>query len=478
MHPEINQIRQRMLNNPWPQYLRGLNIDGLRGWTGQEVRFDFPVTVVAGENGSGKSTVLKAAASAYAHPNNASLSFYPSTFFPDTAWEQSTNVTLTFRTRQGQNEREYQLTKPNQRWRRMQNRPTRNVLWQDISRTLPLDATAGFARIAKRTANETATANLNADLLQHFSSILGRPYQQARMAQANVDPNREVGVVQFGGHEFSQFHQGAGEDATLDLMTLFQNVPNHSLVLIDEVEASLHPRSQRRLVHFLLWLARQRQIQVILSTHSSFVLEELPLDARVFLNRGAGGIDVVYGVSSSFALNRMDNPDHPELFIVTEDKDANVLVTEILRHQGIDLTGIVLLDVGPANVVRTLGALANQDRLPFKAVCVQDGDQPAAAGCVALPGIHPPERQVFMDILQNAIPQLAARLEISENSTSDALQHATTIPDHHDWIADAANTLNQTNRYLWETMARVWVRHCLAPPDMQTIVQSVQAALQ
>jgi predicted ATPase len=478
MDPEVAAIRHKMLNQPWPQYLRNLRISGLRGWTGQEVRFDFPVTVLAGENGSGKSTVLKVAATAYRNQHDATRSFNPSTFFPDTAWEQSANVILSYSIRQGQNETTHTVTKPTQRWRRLGQRPHRNVIWQDISRTQPLETTVGYARIAKRTAVETASDNLNQQFRQRFSSILGRQYQQARMALADVDATRRVGVVQFGGQQFSQFHQGAGEDASLDLIALCQNVPANSLILIDEVEASLHPKSQRRLIHFLLWLARTRNIQVIVSTHSSYVLEELPLEARVFLSRGAGGIAVLYGVSSDFALNRMDDPVHPELFILTEDREAGLLVTEMLRHGNVDLTGIRFTDVGPANVVRTLGALVDQNSLPFRAVCVLDADQAVAPGCVLLPGNQPPERQVFQDILDHAIVHLANRLEISEAATTDALEHAIAQVDHHGWIQDAANTLNQTPQYLWITMSRVWARECCTANQIASIVQPVQAALQ
>ncbi len=431
MDPEVNLIRQQFPNQ-WPQYLRSVQINGLRGWSGQVVRFDFPVTVIAGENGSGKSTVLKVAACAYGPPNNQARSFYPGTFFPDTAWEQSANVTLTYDVRQGPNNVTYSLTKPTQRWRRMDQRRTRNVVWQDISRTLPLDATAGYARIAKRTANETATADLNAPFLTRLRSVMGRHYQQARMAEADIDPGRRVGIVRLGGHDFSQFHQGAGEDATLDLMTLFQNVPQHALVLIDEVEASLHPRSQRRLIHFLLWLSRTRRVQVILSTHSEHVLEELPPEGRVFISRGAAGVDVVDAVSPNFALNRMDDPNHPLLYVLTEDTEAGILVTEMLRQNGTELTGIRFLDVGPANVVRALGTLAAQDRLPFETVCIQDGDHQNAPGCFQLPGNQAPEIQVFNDILNNAMPQLAARLEIGQPAVTDALNGAMALIDHHE----------------------------------------------
>jgi hypothetical protein len=218
-------------------------------------------------------------------------------------------------------------------------------------------------------------------------------------------------------------------------------------------------------------------VQVILSTHSSHVLEEVPPEARVFLNRGAGGVDVLYGVSSNFALNRMDEPNHPELFVLTEDTEAKVLVAEILRHHGTELIGIRMLDVGPANVVRMLGSLSVHDRLPFRAVCVQDGDQENANGCIRLPRALPPERQVFADILNHAILRLATRLQMAEHPVTDALNAAMALLNHHEWIAHAANALSVPPAYLWETMARVWVHECLTAAEMQPVIEAIENAL-
>ena len=70
-----------MASNPWPKYLRSIEINGIRGWNGEEIRFGFPVTVIAGENGTGKSTIIKAAACAYGSPEGKKKTYFPSTFF-------------------------------------------------------------------------------------------------------------------------------------------------------------------------------------------------------------------------------------------------------------------------------------------------------------------------------------------------------------------------------------------------------------
>jgi hypothetical protein len=137
--------------------------------------------------------VLKAAA-AYQNPTSAKQSYFPSTFFHDTPWEQVSNATHTWQLVEGNNVRSFTVRKPSERWRFQHNRPRRHVVGQDVSRTLPLDVTISYAYIAKRTAQEVSAQFLSAPLTD-YSSIMGHSYDSARFALANVDKYRKVGVV-------------------------------------------------------------------------------------------------------------------------------------------------------------------------------------------------------------------------------------------------------------------------------------------
>ena len=352
-YTEINTIRSQFQAGLWPQFLQMISIDGLRGWSGQSVELNFPVVAVVGENGSGKSTLLKAAACAYDHTEKDKR-FYPSAFFVETFWDNIEGVKINFRIKRGPNIDSHSISKPSQRWRRPENAPKRNVYLLDISRTLPLDASAGYARIARSAASEIESADINDEFRARLSFVLSRDYKKARFATSNVDAKRQVGLLELEWGELSQFHQGAGEDATLDLFRTLQGIPLNSLLIIDEVEASLHPRAQRRLVRFLLWLARQRRIQIILSTHSPYVLEELPQEARILLMTGPQGLNVVYGVSPEFAMSRMDDEVHPEAYVFVEDREAEIWLREILASSEDTsevLHKIQINPVGPSNVV-------------------------------------------------------------------------------------------------------------------------------
>jgi hypothetical protein len=358
--------------------------------------------------------------------------------------------------------------------------PERNVFLMDVSRTLPLDASVGYAKIARQAAAEVSTTQIEDPMRDRLSHILGRNYSNARFAVSDADARREVGLLEREWGELSQFHQGAGEDATLDFFRIVQGIPQYSLLLIDEVEASLHPRAQRRLVRFLLWLSRQRRIQVILSTHSPYVLDELPPEARLLLLPGLAGVSVVYGVSTELAMTRIDEAVHPEAYLFVEDKEAGILLREILasNEQAAELLPRVeIVPVGPVNVVQLLGNLAAERKLPYRSLAVVDGGENITQGCISLPGALAPERVVYQSLRDARWPDLPERFGIGAGVLLQALEDAMLEPDHHRWNTLVGNATRKSAQSVWEILTNVWAKTQLLAADRDAIVARLNAIL-
>lgn len=477
-NPEIKTVRDQFLAGLWPQFLERIEIAGLRGWNAQSVQFRFPVTAIVGENGTGKSTILKVAASAY-DPKQGT-GYYPSDFFLSTHWDEVAGVSLGYRIRLGDDTQSYSIKKPSRRWSFPENRYKRDVYWYDVARTLPLDASAGYAKVAKLAAGEVANENISDEFRGHLSHILGRDYSSARFASPDVNETRKVGILGRDFGEMSQFHQGAGEDTTLDLIQSLQSVPNHSLIVIDEIEASLHPRAQRRLVRFLINQARLKRIQIVLSTHSPYILEELPTEARVLLIPSADGPNIIYGASPEFALSRIDDAVHPEAFVYLEDKNAKIWLREILASHpegGTLLPRIKISPVGPSNVVILMGSLAHAGKLPHKSLSVLDGDVPVSDGCVQLPGDVAPERVVFQGLREAGWPNLDARFGVGAGDLFGYLEDAMLTPDHHKWPSLVGDRVLKSSQSVWEVLATEWCRSCLQEPQRNNIFEAIQHLL-
>jgi predicted ATPase len=474
---EITKIRDQFQGGLWPQFIERIDVNGLRGWHGQSVQFKFPVVAIVGENGSGKSTILKVAATAYDPQENF---YYPSSFFLDTHWDKLEGIELGYQIKIGDETTNFKIRKPTKRWSFPEKRFKRKVYWFDVARTLPLDATAGYAKVARLAAGEVSTEAISAEFRSKLSYILGREYTNARFAAPDISEKRPVGILQREFGEISQFHQGAGEDTTLDLVRVLQGVPKNALLIIDEVEASLHPRAQRRLINFLLELSRLRRAQIIISTHSPYVLEELPPEARVLLVPTTDGPGVLYGASPEFALTKLDDIVHPEAFVFVEDQLAEVLVREIIaRHpEGASIISRVKISpVGPANVVRVMGQLAAENKLPNRGIAIQDGDQEGAAGCTRLPGADAPERVVFFGLRSKNWGRLHERFGIGAGDLHTYLEDALLNPNFHRWPALVGDRILKSARSVWETVATEWCRECLSDADRDGLVNAIKTTL-
>jgi predicted ATPase len=476
---EINKTREQFNSGLWPQFLEMIEIEGLRGFTGQAINFKFPIVAIVGENGTGKSTILKVAACAYENKSSEGT-YYPSTFFRQTHWDKIQNVSLSFRVKQGNETHTFKINKPSKRWSLPTKRYKRHVLIQDISRTLPLDATAGYAKIARSTAGEISTDSISDDFTKRLSHILSRNYSNARFVKPDIDQKKAVGLLTREFGEISQFHQGAGEDATLDLFRVLQGIPQYSLLIVDEVEASLHPKAQRFLVRFLLWLCRQKKIQVILSTHSPYILEELPKEARILLLPGKSELNILYGISSEFAMSRLDDKVHPELNIFVEDKEAEIWLREIIasKDDGAEiLQRIKIIAVGPSNVVKMLGELANKDKLPQKSFGIIDGDKEAGEGCISLPGEEAPEIVVYNDLKDANWLHLSERFGIGAGSLFNYLEEAMLEPEHHKWNEKIGDKILRSATSVWEIIANQWCKACLKEQERSLILNSINDLL-
>jgi predicted ATPase len=477
-HGEIQRIRDQFQGGHWPQFLDRVDIKGLRGWQGQSVTFRFPVTAIVGENGSGKSTVLKVAAAAYEASKEAG--YYPSDFFLDTHWDQLRDVDLGYAITLGPNSANFRIKKPTKRWSFPDKRYKRSVFWFDVARTLPLDATAGYAKVARLAAGEISTEALSDDYRGKLSHILGRAYQDARFAAPDVNEKRPVGLLRREFGEISQFHQGAGEDTTLDLMRALQEVPANSLIIIDEVEASLHPKAQRRLINFLIELSRQRRVQVIVSTHSPYILEELPAEARVLLLPTNTGPSVIYGASPEFSLSKLDDVSHPEAVLYVEDPLGKLWTREILAShpEGAELISrIEVAAVGPANVVAMMGKLLSEGKLTQPGLGILDGDQEVQVGCIALPGADAPELVVFRGLQQAGWARLNERFGVGAGDLFALLDDVVLNDDFHLWPSLVGDRILKSKLSVWETMVTEWCRVCLTDEDRDSFVAEIKRIL-
>lgn len=464
-------------NTGWPKRLEFVELDGIRGWDGQRIPFNFPIVAVVGENGTGKSTILQCAAATYQPPKNSkSDGWFASEFLPKTIWENVQRAEIRYSVREGNRTVSGSIRKPGERWRGNPDRPERHVNYIDLRRLQPIVARMGYSKLAKDATKELSAKAFEAARLTRFSQIMGRQFSGTRMALTDADKNRTVPVfIDKGTNEaqaYSGYHAGAGQMTIAEFLKL--DPPEHGLVLIDEIETSLHPRAQRRLIRDLAELCRERDLQIIVSTHSPYVLAELPLEARIYLMQGQSGRHVMTGVSPEFAMTKMDEYPHPECEIYVEDDRARTMLREIIvaRQKGL-IERCTMIPFGQASVGRMLGLMVQQNRFPRPSCVFLDGDQSDAPGCNLLPGQDAPERVVFGDLQRFAWGKLRERVGRPYAEVADTCTRVMSLADHHDWVNAAATSLTIPGETLWQAMCAEWATNYLDAETAKPVIQVV-----
>ncbi len=461
----------------WPKRLEWIEIDGVRGWNGQRFALQYPIMAVVGENGAGKSTVLQCAASVYDAEPPAYRRGFASDFFVETVWDTLRRVVIGYSLREGNTPHSGTIRKPGPRWRGNPERRERRVVYIDLSRIQPVPARVGYLKLARPDNAEASAMPFDKARLERFSGIMGRTYDLAKMALTKQDPNRQIPVLNKQGVTYSGFHQGAGETTIAELLE--RDLPKYSLVLIDEIESSLHPRAQRRLIRDLAERCREHELQVILTTHSPYVLEELPPEARAYIMQTpAGAREIVYGVSPDFALTKMDDVQHSECDLYVEDRVAERLLIEILVAADPDLVQrCQTIPYGAASVGQSLGQMVVDNRFPRPSCVFLDGDQGTSPGCLSLPGDDAPELVVFGDLRSRNWLNVSVRTGRSFAQVADACNQAMNLPDHHLWIDYAASRLTLGGDTLWQAMCAEWATACLAEADAEAIATPINDVL-
>jgi len=440
-----------------PNFLSEIRLDGIRGIDGLKISLDYPVSVIAGINASGKSTVLFAAACAYDVPG-AKRAYMPSTLFPDYRPKTSgakkdgrLNVRI-----------EYEYDTPSahlsMRWSRGRSwnksffgrkgakQPRRKLYLRTLSNLSNPSEVRNVLQMSRlpKAPDERA---LNAVQIDFAQQML--PFRYNEVVHLSSGNKTLLFATQEGGAAYSEFHMAAGERAILRLSREIAQLKD-ALVLIDEVETGLHPRVQQLLMLQLQQLSLRNDLQIIVTSHSPVILDSVPMNARIFLDRDEHGRVVARppyrDVIQDALYGRLDDA----LKLLCEDEAAegilNGVIDYLAREQGIRREQIHIGRDTGAQEFPAHAAAFKRFGLLDNFVFVLDGDQQGggvqdsirerAGGwqgpVLFLPGNDAPEVWVW-DCLSRGDDDLAAMLRVDSSTLS---KHISRLNEEYDSASD------------------------------------------
>ena len=183
---------------------------------------------------------------------------------------------------------------------------------------------------------------------------------------------RRLFVVDRKKKQYSGFNMGAGENAIFSLLIELFSAGRNTLLVIDEIELGLHESAQKHLINELKKLCLELHCQVICSTHSSAILDQLPPEGRFYLEAYNEKSNVISHISSQYAIGKLSGGEKKELKIFVEDGVGESILRGWLSNEILRRIRIIPIGSDQA-VLKQLAAAYRESSNSCMAFC--DGDK-------------------------------------------------------------------------------------------------------
>lgn len=491
--------------------LRSINLvqGQIRGLYPCEINFNYPISAIAGENGSGKSTILAMACCAYHNndmgyiPSDHNKPYYTfSDFFVQTKDEvkvEGIYIRYGFFTlwSDGKMRIGYQRMskKRGGKWTKYDKRVRRNVVFLGIQRIVPPGERKTERSYSGRFKSSKLDLSTQKKILDIASKILGKKYTTLDMR--TVD-KRRLFVVDRKEKHYSGFNMGAGENAIFSLLIELFSAGKNTLLVIDEIELGLHESAQKRLINELKKLCLELHCQVICSTHSSAILDHLPPEGRFYLEAYNENSDVISHISSQYAMGKLSGGEKKEVTVFVEDGVGESILrgwlsSEVLRRIRIIPIGsdqAVLKQLAAAYRERNNSCMAFCDgdkQLEYKKATIQirkhletrveeDIDEWIQYRLKYLPGDVWPEKYLLETIENNTSTKedLFELWKVEKDHDDEIIDRALHAGKHNEFYS-IAEQLNQDEEQVKIDIIRIVGK--IIPKEVQSIENDIKALL-
>jgi len=293
------------------------------------------VTGIFGINGCGKSSIIYALLCLFKptdrDPTRRDFKF--NQFFTHTTHSKfvgsSFKITHSFRQDMTVNtnvERQYLKA---DRWKpRYGDRPQRDVYFVGISSCVPeIELEKSESLIRLTTTNLTDA--LSTTIRQKAEIVLNRQYTEYNTHNYNARNKKFIGV-RHNSISYSSLSMGAGEQRTFKILDTVFRAESHSLIIIDEIDLTLHTEALNRLIEIIVARAIAKNLQIIFTSHREELTQRTDINIRHI--HQIGPQTICFNETNPDCISRLTGNQIRPLEIFVEDDLAEVTVQKVIEE--------------------------------------------------------------------------------------------------------------------------------------------------
>jgi predicted ATPase len=324
----------------FPQFLQKIELSPFRHIPNLALNFIHPISVIAGTNRSGKSTILMALACSHYNFKRRNVD---NGLFARKTWSEIMQFTsqdrqredwtyyITYRIGDKIDKKKGQRKAVTRKWNGIGKAESqfknREVFFLDLDRISPARS---FSKVIFRKSKKASITNISQSNIKRIEQCLSYVLEET-FALNKIASHQDKDIFKYSNsNEYSSYNAATGEEALIKIIIDIVEAEKKSLILIDEIEAGLHPKIQRRLIEVLYSIAKHDKKQFILTSHSPSILSSLPEKARIFIEKNNNSFRAIPNISVSAALSKMDSKSYPLVDLYCEDNVAKKIILKAI----------------------------------------------------------------------------------------------------------------------------------------------------
>ena len=311
---------------------------------------------------------------------------------------------------------------------------------------------------------------LDEDNLELVCVLVGKAYEKVSVYEVENYAEYEVFPyfkVEASGAAYGSESMGLGELSLLYMFWILSTIDKPSIVLLEEPETFVAPRSQRALIDIAAKFTSEKKLFLIISSHSGIIAGRVPNTHLNLVTKGNPNVVIAPNPAAHLLIERLGLFSYKSAVLLVEDASAKALLSAILFNQDSRLASSCEIAIAGSDseITTALKALPNKNLNRFRLVGVYDGDarnkpeiRDAAVAWpkIFLPGDTCPETMIQLHVRSLGIATVATELARSEVDVETAFGGAAG-KNHHDWLIEVCAALRMEVDEFFERLAPSWV---------------------
>lgn len=467
----IKDWNQRVYRQPRLASVRIEGAGGVRGIRSLTLACDRPITALCGPSGAGKSTLLELCALAFrspASPTPDTATDFDNSFVSSASESPFSDFTVTWHYVGGT---QPAVTLDGADRSLSSDRPTRPVVLVSAARLVPARVQPQLVAQFGAASTTDAEGALSAPFLKRLNDVLQTPYRAThwqRSAAFELDTCTT-------GATYSSFNMALAEQSVLHIFRQLYTAPTQSLVIIEDIEAALHPSTNERLAKNLVDICLEKSLQIVLSVRSTEFLDNLPRAFRALLEFDGANHTITDGPPIRQIKRAIGLVAPPDVAVFCEDDRAEAII--LAAVDGELRRRLKIIRAGSKTVLAQFAYSHHKSNWGHKILIVWDGDVPdgeitkwlrsldpsknerQALSRIRLPGTEPPERWLIDQLRQpEGAKLLAAELNEDEREAQMMLNIVAATAEHHNMFRELSSHSQLDEEHVLAAVARA-TRH-------------------